>query len=282
MSFTLSLWVLEVTPFNWHQAIGARIAARATGTLFDKRTFIVIWRVIHFAIAIGFALARADAAAAGEPLSFGILNVAPYGIGLPDNSVSGSSHDIAERIAAKAGLTFNYRLEPLARLISDLKAGRLDLLIMLATTEELKSYAISELMPNHSIVLPAPGLSFSDYDALKGKTIARLRGAVYDERLAGDDGIQKYDVDSYILGLRMTMAGRVDGMVGPDFGLYYQVKSDGLKRDQFGPPLILNTRMLVLHGSRTINPELAARLKAAVDELRASDAIAAAAEPYLN
>jgi ABC-type amino acid transport substrate-binding protein len=241
----------------------------------------VIWRVIHFALAIGFALARADAATAGESLSFGILNVAPYGIGQPDNSVSGSNHDIAERIAAKAGLTFNYRLEPLARLISDLKAGKLDLLIMLAT-EELKPYLISELMPNNSIVLPAPGLSFSEYDALKGKTIARLRGAVYDERLAGDDGIQKYDVDSYILGLRMTMAGRVDGMVGPDFGLYYQVKSDGLKRDQFGPPLILNTRMLVLHGSRTIGPELAARLKATVDELRASNAIAAAAEPYLN
>ncbi|HTO63776.1 MAG TPA: transporter substrate-binding domain-containing protein [Bradyrhizobium sp.] len=240
-----------------------------------------MWRLLGSALAIGLALARPGAAAAGEPVSIGILNVAPYGIGRPDGSVSGSNHDIAEIIAAKVGLTFNYRLEPLARLISDLKAGKLDLLIMLSTVE-LKSYAIADLMPNSSIVLPAPGLSFSAYEALKGRTIARLRGAIYDERMAGDDGIQKYDVDSYVLGLRMTKAGRVDGMVGPDFGLYYQVKSDGLKRDQFGPPLVLNTRMLVLHGSRTISSELAVRLKGAVDELRASGAIVAAAEPYVN
>jgi ABC-type amino acid transport substrate-binding protein len=162
-----------------------------------------------------------------------------------------------------------------------MKAGKLDLMIMLAN-DELKPYAIGDLMPNSSIVLPAPGQSFSEREALKGKTVARLRGATYDERITGDDSIQKYDVDSYLLGLRMTKAGRVDGMIGPDFGLYYQVKSDGLKRDQFGPALVLNTRMLVLHGSRTISPELAVRLKTAVDELRASGAIAAAADPYVN
>ena len=240
-----------------------------------------MWRSTHFALAIGLALAFPGAATAGEPLSFGILNVAPYGIAGPDASVSGSNHDIAEAIAAKVGLSFSYRLEPLARLISDLKVGKLDLLIMVAN-DELKSYALADVMPNNNVVLPGPGGSFAQYDALKGKTIARLRGATYDERFAGDDSIQKYDVDSYVLGLRMTKAGRVDGMVGPDFGLYYQVKSDGLKRDQFGPPLVLNSRMLVLHASRTITPELAAQLKMAVDELRGNGTIAAAVEPYVN
>jgi ABC-type amino acid transport substrate-binding protein len=240
-----------------------------------------MWPLNHFTLVIGLALAWPGAAAADEPLSFGILNVAPYGIARPDGSVGGSNHDIAEVIAARVGLTFNYRLEPLARLISDLKAGKLDLLIMVAN-DELKSYAVAEVMPNNNVVLPAPGASFPQYDALKGKTIARLRGATYDERFAADDSIQKYDVDSYVLGLRMTKAGRVDGMVGPDFGLYYQVKSDGLKRDQFGPPLVLNTRMLVLHVSRAITPELAAKLAMAVDELRGSGTIAAVVESYLN
>jgi ABC-type amino acid transport substrate-binding protein len=235
----------------------------------------------YFALAIGLVLARPGAVAASEPLSFGILNVAPYGIARSDASVSGSNHDIAEVIASKVGLTFEYRLEPLARLISDLKAGKLDLLIMVAN-DELKSYALAEVMPNNNVVLPGPGGSFPQYDALKGKTIARLRGGTYDERFAGDDSIQKYDVDSYVLGLRMTKAGRVDGMVGPDFGLYYQVKSDGLKRDQFGAPLILNSRMLVLHASRTIAPELAAKLKMAVDELRRNGTIVAAVEPYID
>jgi ABC-type amino acid transport substrate-binding protein len=248
---------------------------------FQIKGYPLMRRLTYLALAIGLALAWPGVAPASESFSFGILNVAPYGIARPDGSVGGSNRDIADVIAAKVGLTFDYHLEPLARLISDLKAGKLDLLIMIAN-DELKSYALADVMPNDNVVLPRPGESFPRYDALNGKTIARLRGATYDERFAADDSIQKYDVDSYVLGLRMTKAGRVDGMVGPDFGLYYQVKSDGLKRDQFGPPLVLNSRMLVLHASRTITPELAAKLKMAVDELRSNGTIAAAVEPYLN
>jgi hypothetical protein len=132
------------------------------------------------------------------------------------------------------------------------------------------------------VILPAPGGAFPQYEALRGMTIARLRGAIYDQRFVDDSDIRKHDVDSYVLGLRMTKAGRVDGMIGPDFGLYYQLKIDGMRRDEFGPPLVLNRRMLVLHGSRTIEPEVAARLKAAIEELGASGALAATAEPYVK
>jgi hypothetical protein len=55
-----------------------------------------------------------------------------------------------------------------------------------------------------------------------------------------------------------------------------------MKRDEFGTPLILNTRMVTLLGSNSITPELAAKLKAAVEELRSSGAIAAAAAKYVN
>jgi polar amino acid transport system substrate-binding protein len=89
-------------------------------------------------------------------------------------------------------------------------------------------------------------------------------------------------VDSYSIGLRMTKVGRVDGMIGPDLGLYYQIRLEGMKPDEFGPPLTLNTRMLNLLGSRTIAPELAAKLKAAAAEVRSSGAIIAAADKYVN
>jgi hypothetical protein len=56
----------------------------------------------------------------------------------------------------------------------------------------------------------------------------------------------------------------------------------GMKRDEFGPPLVLNTRLLVLLASKAVPPELVARLKAATDELRASGAIDAAANKYVN
>jgi hypothetical protein len=89
-------------------------------------------------------------------------------------------------------------------------------------------------------------------------------------------------VDSYVLGLRMAKAGRVDGMIGPDFGLYYQVKVEGMKLGEFGSPLVLNTRTLTLLGSKSITLELAATLKAAVEELRCSGALSAAADKYVN
>jgi ABC-type amino acid transport substrate-binding protein len=231
-------------------------------------------------LAIGLALSLRTASA-GEPLSFGILNVAPYGVERADGSVGGSNRDIADVIAAKAGFTFSYRLEPLPRLVSDLKAGKLDLMIMVPS-EGLKDFALAELVSNDMVILPAPGRAFPQYEALRGMNIARLRGAIYDQRFVDDNEIHKHDVDSYVLGLRMTKAGRVDGMIGPDFGLYYQLKIDGMRRDEFGPPLVLSTRMLVLHRSPTLTPEVAARLKAAIEELRASGALAAATEPYVK
>lgn len=238
-------------------------------------------RLACLLVAIGVAAALSNGASAAETLSFGILSAPPYGIERPDKTVSGSNHDIAELIAAKAGVTFNYRLEPLPRLISDLKAGKLDLMIMIPA-DEMKPFAVAEIMPTSTVVLPQPGSLFAQYADLRGKTLATLRGGNYDPRLNADAEIKRYEVDSYALGLRMTKAARVDGMIGPDFGLYYQVKQEGMKRGDFGPPLALNTRMLTLLGSKSITPELAASLKAAVEELRRSGEAVAAADNYVN
>lgn len=237
-------------------------------------------RLAYIAVALSLAL-QVSPVSAAEPLSFGVLSAPPYGLALEDKTVSGSNHDIAELIAAKIGLTFTYRLEPLPRLVSDLKAGKLDLMIMFPT-EETKPFALAEIMPNNTVVLPTLGTSIPQYADLKGKTIGGLRGAVYDQQFAADGDVKKYDVESYHMGLQMTKSGRVDGVIGPDFGLYYQLRLEGMKRTEFGPPLVLNTRMLYLLGSKTITPELAAKLKAAVEELRKSGAIAAAANIYVN
>jgi ABC-type amino acid transport substrate-binding protein len=232
-------------------------------------------------VVIGLVVPVSCPAVAAEPLSFGVLSVPPYGLERADKTVSGSNHDIAELIAAKVGLTFNYRLEPLARLINDIKVGELDLMIMIPG-EELKPFALAEIMPNSTVVLTKAGSSIAQYADLKGKTFAVLRGAVYDQRFASDEDIKKYEVDSYAIGLRMTKGGRVDGVIGPDFGLYHQIMIEGMKRDEFETPLILNTRMLTLLGSKSITPGLTARLKVAVEDLRSSGAISAAAAKYVN
>ena len=148
--------------------------------------------------------------------------------------------------------------------------------------DEMKPFIVAEIMPANTVVLPKPGSSLAQYADLKGKTIATLRGANYDPRLAVDEDVKRYEVDSYVLGLRMAKAGRVDGMIGPDFGLYYQVKVDGMQLGEFGSPLVLNTRTLTLLGSKSITPELAATIKAAVEELRRSGALSAAADKYVN
>jgi polar amino acid transport system substrate-binding protein len=234
-----------------------------------------------FCLAVVILLAISGPSSAAEPLSFGLLTAPPYGFELDDTSVSGSNHDIARLIAEKAGLTFTYRLEPLPRLVNDLKAGKLDLMIMFPTAET-RPFAITEIMPNSTVILPPSGNTFPQFADLKGKTIGGLRGAVYDQQFAAETEIRKYDVESYRMGLQMTMSGRIDGMIGPDFGLYYQMKLEGMKRDQFGPPMILNTRMLYLLGSHSLTAELATKLRTAVEALRDSGAISAVAAKYLE
>jgi ABC-type amino acid transport substrate-binding protein len=238
-------------------------------------------RLGYLIVAIGLVARLSQPACAAETLSFGVLAVPPYGLERADKTVSGFNRDVAELIAAKVGLAFDYRLEPLARLVNDIKVGRLDLMIMIAR-DELKQFSLAEIMPNDSVVLTKAGSSIAQYADLKGRTVAVLRSAVYDQRFASDDDIKKYEVDSYTIGLRMTKGGRVDGMIGPDFGLYYQIMLDGMKRDEFGTPLILSTRSLSLLGSKSLTPEFTARLKAAVEELRTSGAIAAAAAKYAD
>jgi ABC-type amino acid transport substrate-binding protein len=239
-------------------------------------------RLGYLIVGIGVVVRLSHPAAAAEPLSFGVLAAPPYGLDGADKTVSGSIHDIAELIAAKTGLTFNYRLEPLARLMNDLKVGKLDLLILIPGDDVKQQYALGEIMPSNTVILPKAGVTIAKYEDLKGKTFAILRGAVYDQRFGSDDDIKKYEVDSYDIGLRMTKGGRVDGMIGPDLGLYYQVMLNGMKRDEFGTPLVLNTRTLSLLGSKSIPPELAATLKAAVEELRRSGALSAAVDKYMN
>jgi ABC-type amino acid transport substrate-binding protein len=239
-------------------------------------------RLGYLIAAIGLAVRLSHPASAAEPLSFGVLAAPPYGLERADKTVSGSNHDIAELIAAKVGLTFDYRLEPLARLISDLKISKLDLMIMIPNDETKQQFGLAEIMPSNTVVVTKAGSSIAQYADLKGKTVAVLRGANYDQRFASDDEIKKYEVDSYAIGLRMTKGGRVDGMIGPDLGLYYQIMLEGMKRDEFGTPLVLNTRTLTLLGSKSLTPELAEKIKAAVEELRESGAIGTAVTKYVN
>jgi ABC-type amino acid transport substrate-binding protein len=241
----------------------------------------MISRLGYVVLAAGLAQWAASPSFATEPLSFGVLTAVPYGMELPDKSVTGSNHDIGALIAEKAGLTFTYRLQPLTRLISDMKVGKLDLMIMIPV-EDTKQFSIAELAPNNTVILPKLGTSFRDFADLKGKTIAHMRGGHYDDRVTFDEDIKKYDVDNYAIGLRMTKGGRVDGTIGPDFGLYYQVMLEGMKRDDFGPPLVLNTRWLTLLASKSVDPEVVAKLKTAVQELRQNGAIAAVAAKYLE
>jgi ABC-type amino acid transport substrate-binding protein len=239
-------------------------------------------RLGYLLVAIGLFAPLSHPASAAEPLSFGVLAAPPYGLERADKTVSGSNHDIGELIAAKVGLSFEFRLEPLARLINDIKVGKLDLMIMIPSEETKQQFGLAEIMPSNTVVLTRAGSAIAQYADLKGKTVAVLRGANYDQRFSSDDDIKKYEVDSYAIGLRMTKGGRVDGMIGPDFGLYYQIMLEGMKRGEFGTPLILNTRTLYLLGSKSVAPELAAKLKAAVEELRSSGAIAAAAAKYVE
>jgi ABC-type amino acid transport substrate-binding protein len=139
--------------------------------------------------------------------------------------------------------------------------------------------APAELLVN--VVLMLDKGNYTKLGDRHGKTIAMVRGANYDDAFMADAAIKKYEVEDYVMGVKMAHAARVDGVVGPQIALYYQMKMLGIKREEFAPPLVLNARMSTFFiAKQKADPALVAQLKKGIDAFRDSGAFEAIVDKY--
>lgn len=208
-----------------------------------------------------------------ENLKVVIPELAPWGYIDADKKPAGLYVELTEMVAKKAGVPITLTITPLPRGYAGLEDGTFDVLTLMVTpkTSEIAE-KVAKLIPFDNVVIGAKGTNFANLAALKGKTVANLRGMTYDVRLNDDPDIKKTETNSYEMNINLVTAGRADGMVGPQPGLLWHMKKMGAQAE-FGTPLVLNTTWVYLHYSnKTKSADIAAKLSAAAAALEAEKA----------
>ncbi|QBG37832.1 transporter substrate-binding domain-containing protein [Litorilituus sediminis] len=169
------------------------------------------------------------------------IAIAPYGIN-SGQELSGIYYDIANSIVKTSGLQAEHAIYPYARIVHELKVGLTDITIMYRY-QELEGYVtyIAPLPTLKNVVIGVKGTHFADIASLRGKRLAYLRGAQFNQQIDNDKQINKYLVKDFDQAVHMLAAGRVDAVIGPLDPLINSALTAG-KKDFFGPPLVVSQR----------------------------------------
>lgn len=152
-----------------------------------------------------------------ENIEIRTIGFPPFGIN-NQGELSGIFYDLANLVIENAGYTANNQLSPYARIIKEIKVGKIDLTIMFRY-RELDAYVqyIAPLPAHKTVIVGLQGNSFKSMADLSGKKVTYLRGSKFSHKIINDKTIIKYPVNSFIQGIKMLNAGRVDAIVGPLF-----------------------------------------------------------------
>lgn len=155
-----------------------------------------------------------SANASDQTVEIRTIRLSPYGV-KEGNYLSGLYYDMANLIVSNAGYSPNNKVYPYARILKEIKHGKIDLTIMFRHPA-LYGYVdyIGSLPSKNTVVIGLQGKSFKSIADLSGKKITQLRGGQYNNQIDNDKSIEKHMVNTYSLGVKMLIAGRVDAMLG--------------------------------------------------------------------
>lgn len=207
--------------------------------------------------------------ASAERLNVVTVALPPYGY-VEQGEPVGLTYDIGDALTEEAGYKPNNRIVPLARAMSLIEAGTADIVIMFPNPDiEQAAENLGLVLEMETVVLGRADTRFRSLRDVRGKILASVRGARYDARISKKNGMVVYPTESYSQSLKMLMAGRVDGVVGPRLGLFFAAREVGVPAQAFNEPLHLSqTRSCLFLSKRSATPEKRKRLQKALDRLR--------------
>jgi polar amino acid transport system substrate-binding protein len=130
------------------------------------------------------------------------ISIAPYG---NDNGLifEGIYYDLSNMLAKESGYQVNHYIYPYARIIQELKSGQTDLSILFKY-EELEDYVhyLLPLPPLKNVVIGRKGSTINSIKQLKGKRLAYLRGASFNDEIDDDDEIYKQSITNFTQGVK--------------------------------------------------------------------------------
>jgi polar amino acid transport system substrate-binding protein len=157
----------------------------------------------------------------------------------PGGRPQGLDIELAERIAARAGLAIDWRHMPWARQLVALREGSLDVALAASRVAERESYVLwtHAYRPERAalLALQAAAQPYPSLRALRGRRIGLIRGSAYpgewDQALA-DPGFRAQIVPLRHAeqGVNMLRAGRLDFLVDDPVALHALCQDLGLPR----------------------------------------------------
>ncbi len=226
-------------------------------------------------------LALTASPAFAEVLKIVTIALPPYGY-VENNQPMGLNYELGNIIAEDAGYTPENIIVPLARAVEDIQNGNADVVIMFPNpTIETSAENLGLVLPMETVLFGRADAVFRSLRDVRGKTVATVRGAKYDDRISKKNGIILYPTESYSQSLKMLLAKRVDAVVGPMLGLSFTAKNNHIPKHALGKPLVLSVAQGSLFLSRTHSThDMKRRLTESIKRLKENGTINALLGKY--
>ncbi|WP_281557176.1 transporter substrate-binding domain-containing protein [Thalassomonas sp. RHCl1] len=156
-------------------------------------------------------------------LSASVPPFPPFVLKNPSILCQGVTKRLLNLIGHQANINFFYKDYPYARILHSLTVGQLDVALIFKnqSVKEAVQY-IGPVASSQVIVLSNKKYQLKQYrDLQKLNAIAVIRKAQFEPRFDRDKRLNKVNVENYVQGLHMFIAGRVDAVVGSREGLEY-------------------------------------------------------------
>ncbi|MFV3129756.1 substrate-binding periplasmic protein [Niveispirillum sp. KHB5.9] len=214
------------------------------------------------------AMVMAGRAQAGA-LVCGVLLSEPWV--MQTGKEAGLGHDLVALLAREAGIAVTVLPAPQPRLMQALQSRQIDLMLFLQH-RQLDEMAIGLVEVGQVDIGIMKARNFTPKGAADfvGRRVAHMRFGAAPTSLP--EGTILVEVKDIHQGLAMLAAGRVDGCLGGNFGLEWQIRRYGFDRGLFGGFHLLRAEPLLFYAGARVaaDPDLAGRLKAAAPAVAAA------------
>ncbi|KPA22586.1 Bacterial extracellular solute-binding protein, family 3 [Shimia sp. SK013] len=232
---------------------------------------------------IGFAFATGGASiASAEPIKTYAAVLPPFSIGEPD--LPGISHELLLEISARTDLEFDIEYLPFKRMTKQIQETP-DSLVMTAlrspAREDLFNWIVEVIVTNEVFATTSKPVN-SIEEARSVGTVTSLMGSPRTKRLK-EAGISEINeaVDT-LTSARMLQGGRVDAWYTFDHRARFVTKSAGFDPSSIVLGAPIKKAPMWLASNLTFDPEIAAQLKAAIEELQADGTYDAIVAKYIQ
>lgn len=157
----------------------------------------------------------------------------PFATGMTDETAGGFSVELWEAVAAEAGLKYTIRVRPFRQLLQEFKAGKIDVLINLAQSEERQRFAdftVPHVVVHGAIFVRKGESGIRTEEDIAGKSIIVINADLaHDYALSKGWGKQLVLVDTAAQGMRLLASGQHDAMLVSKLAGMQTLQELGLK-----------------------------------------------------